>query len=125
VIPCGSAELHVAAADGRVYAAPSLVLHYVRDHGYGPPAEFVAAVLCGAPVDPEPDDPDEALGRSLVHQARWLLDRDPDRAAVLLRLVRSKYTGASAAAEAGELLDGIAGRAEPGAPADPRRGVAS
>ncbi|MEU9193192.1 hypothetical protein [Streptomyces hundungensis] len=41
----GSAEVHVEGAEGVVYAAPTLVLHYVLEHGYCPPEEF-----CGAAV---------------------------------------------------------------------------
>lgn len=40
----GSAEIRVVTADGRLLTAPTLVVHYVRDHGYQPPAEFVEAV---------------------------------------------------------------------------------
>ena len=29
----------------RIYVAPELVLHYVRDHGYRPPEEFVRALM--------------------------------------------------------------------------------
>jgi hypothetical protein len=42
--PASSSEMRVAAG-GRVYAAPSLVQHYVAAHGYRPPDEFIAAVL--------------------------------------------------------------------------------
>jgi hypothetical protein len=51
--PGSSAEMRVAGTD-RVYAAPSLVHHYVVAHGYRPPAEFVAAVLAWeeTPADP-------------------------------------------------------------------------
>jgi hypothetical protein len=41
-----SAELRVPG-DGVTYAAPLLVLHYIEEHGYLPPAEFCAAVLNG------------------------------------------------------------------------------
>ncbi|MEV0474052.1 hypothetical protein [Streptomyces prunicolor] len=41
----GSGEVHVRGGEGRVYAAPALVVHYVADHGYQPPQEFVDAVL--------------------------------------------------------------------------------
>ncbi|QIY69204.1 hypothetical protein HEP84_08370 [Streptomyces sp. RLB1-33] len=41
----GSGEVHVRGGQGRVYAAPALVVHYVADHGYQPPREFVDAVL--------------------------------------------------------------------------------
>lgn len=40
----GGAEIRVVAADGRRLTAPTLVVHYVRDHGYRPPPEFVEAV---------------------------------------------------------------------------------
>jgi hypothetical protein len=32
-------------ADGVVYVAPELVLHYIEAHGYLPPADFITAVL--------------------------------------------------------------------------------
>jgi hypothetical protein len=41
----GSGEVHVRGGEGHVYAAPALVVHYVADHGYRPPREFVDAVL--------------------------------------------------------------------------------
>jgi hypothetical protein len=40
----GSAEIRVVVAEGSWLTAPTLVVHYVRDHGYRPPAEFVEAV---------------------------------------------------------------------------------
>jgi hypothetical protein len=42
--PGGSAEIRVGAG-GRIYAAPTLVHHYVAAHNYRPPDEFIAAVL--------------------------------------------------------------------------------
>ena len=37
-----------------VYVAPSLIAHYVRDHGYAPPPDFVDAVLrCPEPHSEE------------------------------------------------------------------------
>jgi hypothetical protein len=44
VLYLGSAEIRVVAADGRWLTAPTLVVHYIRDHGYLPPPEFVEAV---------------------------------------------------------------------------------
>lgn len=38
-------ELWVDRAGGGHYVAPSLIAHYVRDHGYAPPAEYVEAVM--------------------------------------------------------------------------------
>ncbi len=40
----GSAEIRVPAADGAVFEAPNMILHYVADHRYLPPMEFVNAV---------------------------------------------------------------------------------
>ena len=41
----GTGEIHVRRADGTLYSAPSLVVHYITAHGYQPPDGFVAAVL--------------------------------------------------------------------------------
>ena len=51
----GHAEIHVVTSDGRRLAAPTLVVHYVRDHHYRPPEEFIEAVkaMRVAPVLPD------------------------------------------------------------------------
>lgn len=41
----GSAEIRVKAKDGRIYAAPNLIYHYVLEHDYDPPREFVEALF--------------------------------------------------------------------------------
>lgn len=41
----GNGEIVVTGADGVCLAAPVLVLHYVEQHGYRPPAVFVEAVM--------------------------------------------------------------------------------
>jgi hypothetical protein len=55
---------------GVLYIAPELVAHYVRVHGYQPPAEFVGAVM----ASPLPDTPEygvlvEPFAR--LRQAEW------------------------------------------------------
>lgn len=40
----GSAEIWVMSADGRMYAAPDLIYHYVKEHQYQPPEEFLCAI---------------------------------------------------------------------------------
>jgi hypothetical protein len=40
----GSAEIRVFGKDGKSYAAPNLIYHYVRDCGYLPPQEFLDAL---------------------------------------------------------------------------------
>lgn len=44
----GDAEIRVSGAGGRIYAAPTLVVHYVNAHGYRPPEEFIEAVMADA-----------------------------------------------------------------------------
>ncbi len=46
-IACGTGEIRVEGTDGRLYAAPQLVLHYVVAHHYCPPDEFIQAVIDG------------------------------------------------------------------------------
>ena len=41
----GNAEMRVKATDGRVYAAPNLIYHYVSEHDYDPPQEFIQALF--------------------------------------------------------------------------------
>ncbi|WP_442813626.1 DUF7919 family protein [Streptomyces sp. NBC_01754] len=38
-------------ADGTVYSAPDLVIHYITEHRYCPPAEFCRAVVRTAGTD--------------------------------------------------------------------------
>ncbi len=46
----GHAEYHIPGVGGIVYAAPTLMVHYIGVHGYRPPDEFVEAVLTAAKV---------------------------------------------------------------------------
>ncbi|NJP46846.1 DUF7919 family protein [Actinacidiphila epipremni] len=44
-IALGSAEVRVLSASGDVLIAPDLAYHYVKDHRYLPPGEFVEGVM--------------------------------------------------------------------------------
>lgn len=44
-ITLGTAEIRVRGIEPIVYSAPTLIYHYVADHHYAPPDEFVEAVL--------------------------------------------------------------------------------
>lgn len=44
-IKLGRSEIRVFGKHGIVYAAPNLIMHYVCDHHYQPPIEFIEAVL--------------------------------------------------------------------------------
>lgn len=52
----GNAEIRVTDRNGVVYAAPSLVAHYISAHRYLPPPDFIEAVL-DAPVTERPIEP--------------------------------------------------------------------
>jgi hypothetical protein len=55
-VPKASAEMRVRG-DEKVYAAPTLIHHYVLAHGYKPPEEFIAAVLAWDVTDPTSGEP--------------------------------------------------------------------
>jgi hypothetical protein len=40
----GTAEIRVFGSEGKIFAAPDLIFHYVTEHQYLPPKEFVDAV---------------------------------------------------------------------------------
>jgi hypothetical protein len=40
----GDAEIRVKGADSKVYTAPNLIYHYITEHAYQPPVEFLEAV---------------------------------------------------------------------------------
>jgi hypothetical protein len=44
-VALGGAEVRVVARSGEWMIAPDLILHYVSDHSYKPPADFIDAVL--------------------------------------------------------------------------------
>lgn len=41
----GNGEIRIKAADGKTYVAPYMIAHYVMEHGYLPPDEFITAVM--------------------------------------------------------------------------------
>jgi hypothetical protein len=43
-VPLGDAEIRVQGAQGTLDAAPNLICHYVTEHAYAPPPEFIEAV---------------------------------------------------------------------------------
>ena len=49
-VSLGMGEFHVEAADGTIFSAPSLVLHYIIAHKYQPPTEFIDAVRRSQPA---------------------------------------------------------------------------
>lgn len=49
----GYYEIRVWGKNGNMYAAPSLILHYILQHGYKPPQEFIDAVMDSEDADSE------------------------------------------------------------------------
>ena len=45
-----TAEIRIRDAGLITYAAPAMILHYVREHRYSPPPEFIATALVEAKV---------------------------------------------------------------------------
>lgn len=60
----GTAEIRVFGAGTTIYAAPTLIYHYVVDHRYLPAAEFIQAIL----TSPLPNSPEY---RARSRQERW------------------------------------------------------
>lgn len=50
----GYYEIRVWGKDGTIYAAPSLIFHYITQHAYHPPQEFIDAVL--ESIEPSSED---------------------------------------------------------------------
>lgn len=46
----GYYEIRVFGEDGKVYAAPGLIFHYVLQHNYKPPQEFIDAVISSGDI---------------------------------------------------------------------------
>jgi hypothetical protein len=59
----GTSEIRVFASGGEIFAAPTLIYHYVAQHDYAPPAVFVTSLVSGpAPPQREYFERLEALG---------------------------------------------------------------
>ena len=73
-----SNEIRVVGKDGKIYASPTLVIHYVEKHNYSPPQEFVDAVLNGP--EPGSDEYEEVLlGAKKRLSERILLERAKEK----------------------------------------------
>jgi hypothetical protein len=73
-ISFGHAEIWVFGRDGKTYAAPTLIYHYVTRHHYAPPDDFVQAVLTAPlPGTPEYDNRagQFAWGKHMLRQKRF------------------------------------------------------
>lgn len=55
-----SNEIRAFSKDGKVYAAPYMIFHYIEAHGYAPPVEFMDAIVNG--LEPGTDEYAERMG---------------------------------------------------------------
>lgn len=62
-----SNEIRVVGKDGKVYASPRLIFHYVKTHDYLPPSEFIEAVLNGP--RPRTEEYENAVKNSMLEIA--------------------------------------------------------
>jgi hypothetical protein len=70
----GHAEIWVFGDEGKTYAAPTLIYHYVTRHHYDPPAEFIQAVLTGPLPDTSEYDARAgqfAWGKRMLRQKKF------------------------------------------------------
>jgi hypothetical protein len=44
IISLGSAEIRVTGEENKTYASPDLIYHYMKEHQYSPPEEFLRAL---------------------------------------------------------------------------------
>lgn len=72
-ISLGNGEIRVIGTDV-VYAAPTLIHHYVVDHNYQPPEEFVEAVLTG----PGPGSDEHQILLSMIKSESRAPDLPPE-----------------------------------------------
>jgi hypothetical protein len=74
----GHAEIWIFGREGKTYAAPTLISHYVVRHHYNPPAEFNQAVL-EAPLPDTPEYDARAgqfeWGKRMLRQKKFLRSR--------------------------------------------------
>jgi hypothetical protein len=71
-VSLGTAEIWVFGNNGRAYAAPNLIYHYVVTHHYQPPDEFIQAVL----ESPLPDSPEyDARASQYMWGKRMLMEK--------------------------------------------------
>lgn len=117
----GNGSIVVIAPTGQYYTAPVLITHYIREHRYLPPAEFIDAVLHGQPWD---DGPELAAFHERMEQSRrawlekikampprtgklrvrWTADSEQDRAAMANHTENTKALLSADHTELGEAI---------------------
>jgi len=72
----GTSEIRVFAGEGCLYAAPTLIYHYVKEHGYKPPEPFIHALM-SEPAPPAPEYFDRLAQVSLEWRKTSELQLEP------------------------------------------------
>lgn len=85
IVKLGNAQLRVFGLNDRVYAAPNLIYHYVTEHRYQPPMEFIEAVL-RSPLPNSPEYEARVEKYAWWHHSRLMQElsagRKPDEALI-------------------------------------------
>jgi|SRR5580700_10057130 hypothetical protein len=68
----GTAEIRVFGREGKIYAAPTLIYHYISVHQYKPPDEFLSALREG-PIPPS----EEYFNRLRELDLKWRATSSP------------------------------------------------
>ena len=109
----GNGEYHYFLPDGVTYAAPMMILHYVEEHGYRPPAVFRSALRAGwEPVWDERAErlrevlldesaPIEFRADAIIDLANW---RDPRTFEALMEVTRDEELTGCAGHDLGRSL---------------------
>jgi transposase len=84
----GTSEIRVLSRDGTIYAAPTLIYHYMKIHHYKPPEEFIRALYEGlTPSSQEYSDQLRELG------LEWNRTSAPAKKPVRFRLAPEPVKG--------------------------------
>lgn len=80
----GNGELWLRLSEGQIYVSPQLLSHYIEEHDYLPPAEFLA--ICNPQVESVP----ETECKSLMRKHMQRLSTHPSRDDILIELYQTQ-----------------------------------
>ena len=86
----GNGEIEIKGSNGDIFVSPSMIIHYIKEHGYRPPDVFIKAVN-GVPYKPffKSDFKREVRGsceRKWANEASAAIAREVDEEIIALLL---------------------------------------
>ena len=87
----GNGEIHIAAERSTVYVAPTMIVHYIIDHYYLPPATFIEA---GPPARSRPRAPTRGLRLLGIACPRISMERPAPPASAYAWIIHLSVNGA-------------------------------